>query len=83
MKIDAFTKLKTEKDRKLVKIEKFILKTRACDSFSSATMERAPQNCPQKCINSKTPEIELDAFTKSGPHWTSAILSSAIIMTSL
>ena len=68
MKIDAFTKLKTEKVRKLAKIEKIILKTKACGSFSSASMERAPQNYPKNCINSKTPKIELDGFTKLGPH---------------
>ena len=66
--MDAFTKLKTEKVRKLVKIEKNILKTKACDSFPSASMERAPQNYKKKCINSKRPKIELDGFTKSGPN---------------
>ena len=29
-------------------------------------MERAPQNYPQKCVNSKSPKIELDGFTKPG-----------------
>ena len=39
------------KVKKNVKIEKFILKTKACGSFSSASMERAPQNYPKNCIN--------------------------------
>ena len=47
LKIDAFNKLKTEKVRKLVKVEKSIIKTIACDSFSSASMERASQNYPK------------------------------------
>ena len=67
LKVDVFTKLKTEKVRKLIKIEKFILKTKTCDDFSSASMERAPKNYPQKYIHSKAPKIELDGFTKSGP----------------
>ena len=67
LKIDAFTKLKTKKVRKLVKIEKLILKTKANDSFSLTSMERAPQNQPKECINSKSPKIESHGFTKSGP----------------
>ena len=57
-----------EKVKKNVKIEKYIFKTKACDSFSLAPMERAPQNYSQKCVNSKSPKIELDCFTKPGPH---------------
>ena len=30
-------------------------------------MERAAQNYPQKCVNLKSPKIELDGFTKPGP----------------
>ena len=30
-------------------------------------MERAHQNYPKKCVNSKSPKIELDGFTKPGP----------------
>ena len=53
--------------QKIVKIEKYIFKAKACDSFSLAPMERAPQNYPKKCVNSKSPKIELDGFTKPGP----------------
>ena len=42
------TKLKTEKVKKIVKIEKYIFKTKASDSFSLAPMERAPQKYPKK-----------------------------------
>ena len=66
LKIVSFTKLKTEKVKKNVKIDKYIFKTKACDSFSLAPMERAPQNYPKKCVNSKSPKIELDGFTKPG-----------------
>ena len=66
LKIDAYTKLKTKKVRKHVKMEKFIVKTEAHDSFSSTSMERAPQNHPKKCINSKTPQIELDGLPNQG-----------------
>ena len=31
-------------------------------------MEKAPQKYPKKCVNSKSPKIELDGFTKPGPH---------------
>ena len=34
LKIVSFTKLKTEKVKNIVKIEKYIFKTKACDSFS-------------------------------------------------
>ena len=68
LKIVSFTKLKTEKVKKIAKIEKYIFKTKACDSFSLAPMERAPQNYPKKCVNSKSPKIELDGFTKPGPN---------------
>ena len=61
-------KLKMEKVNKIVKIEQITLKTKACDSFSLAPMEKAPQNYPKKCVNSKSPKIELDGFTKPGPH---------------
>ena len=67
MKIVSFTKLKTEKVKKIVKIEKYIFKTIACDSFLLAPMERAPQNYQKKCVNLKSPKIELDGFTKPGP----------------
>ena len=43
-------KNKTQKqktDKKHVKIKKKILKTKACDNFSSASMERAPQTYPK------------------------------------
>ena len=50
-----------------MKIEKYIFKTKACDSFSLAPMERVPQNYPPKCFNSKSAKIELDGFTKPGP----------------
>ena len=68
LKIVSFTKLKTEKVKKIVKIEKYIFKTKACDSYSLAPKERAPQNYPKKCVNSKSPKIELDGFTKPGPN---------------
>ena len=67
LKIVSFAKLKTEKVKKIVKIEKYIFKTKACDSLSLAPMERAPQNYPQKGVNSKSPKNELDSFTKPGP----------------
>ena len=54
-----------------MKIEKYIFKTKACDSFSLAPMEGAPQNYPKRCVNSKSPKIELDGFTKPGPRQTS------------
>ena len=54
----------------IVKIEKYIFQTKACDSFSLAPMERAPKNYPKKCVNSKSPKIELDGFTKPGPSVT-------------
>ena len=38
LKIVSFTKLKAEKVKKNVKIEKYIFKTKACDSFSLAPM---------------------------------------------
>ena len=47
LKIDAFTKLKIEKVRKLVQIEKFMLKTKTNGSFSSPSMEGAPKNHPK------------------------------------
>ena len=73
LKIVSFTKLKTEKVKKIVKIEKYIFETKACDSLSLAPMERAPQNYPQKGVNSKSPKIELDSFTKPGPNANLAI----------
>ena len=51
-----------------MKIEKYIFKTKACDSFSFAPMEKTPQNYLKKCVNSKSPKIELDGFTKPGPY---------------
>ena len=45
----CFYQVKNGKSEKiLVKIEKFILKIKDCDSFSSASMERAPQNYKKK-----------------------------------
>ena len=38
LKIVSFTKLKTEKVRNIMKIEKYIFKTKVCDSFSLAPM---------------------------------------------
>ena len=38
LKIVSFTKLKTEKVKNIVKIEKYTFKTKACDSFSLAPM---------------------------------------------
>ena len=35
---DSFTKLKTETVKNIVKIEKYIFKTKACDCFSLAPM---------------------------------------------
>ena len=63
-----FPSWKWKKWQKLVKIEKFILKTKACDSFSSASMERAHQNYPKNVLMQKTQKIELDGFTKPGLH---------------
>ena len=67
MKVDAFAKLKTEKVRKIVKREKFILKTKAHNSFSSISMERAHQNHPKNVLPQKTLNNEFDGFTKSWP----------------
>ena len=39
-----------EKVKKIVKIEKYIFKTKACVSFSLAPMERAPQNYPKNVL---------------------------------
>ena len=69
LKIVSFTKLKTEKVKKIVKIEKYIFKTEACDSFSLAPMERAPQNYPKKCVNSKSPKIEFGGLPNQGRVW--------------
>ena len=66
LKIDAFTKLKTEKVRKLVKIEKFILKTKVCGSFSSASMERAPQNYPQNVLTQKHQKLSRMVLPNQG-----------------
>ena len=55
---------------KMVKIEKLILKTKATDNLLLAPMERAPQSYPRKSVNSKTPKIELNSFTKPGPNLT-------------
>ena len=38
LKIVSFTKLKMEKVKNIVKIEKYIFKPKACDSFSLAPM---------------------------------------------
>ena len=58
LKIVSFTKLKTEKvKKKIVKIEKYIFKTKACDSFSLALMERAPQNYPQNVLTQNRQKI--------------------------
>ena len=45
-------------------------KSKACDSVSLASMERASTKLLKKCMNPKTPEIELDGFTKLGPQIT-------------
>ena len=44
--------------------------TKACDSFSSASMEKAPQNYLKNPVTPKHThrKIELDGFTKSGPN---------------
>ena len=52
-----FTKLKTEKVIKMVKIEKLILKTNPIDNLLLAPMERAPQSYPGKTVNSKIQKI--------------------------
>ena len=51
-----FTKLKMEKMKKMVKIEKLISKTKAIDNLLLAPMEKAPQCYPRKSVNSKTPQ---------------------------
>ena len=53
---------------KMVKIEKLILKMKAIGNLLLAPMERAPQSYPRKRVNSKTPKIELNSFTKPGPN---------------
>ena len=52
LKIVNFTKLKTEKVMKMVKIEKLILKTKAIGNLLLAPMERAPQSYTRKNGNS-------------------------------
>ena len=77
LKIVNFTKLKTEKVIKMVKIEKLILKTKAIGNLLLAPMERAPQSYPRKSVNSKTRKIELNSVTKPGssfkPHLSDQI----------
>ena len=55
MKIAVFTKLKTDKsEKKIVKIYRKKSKTaEACDSVSSASMVRAPQNYPKNVLTQK------------------------------
>ena len=62
----CFTKLKQKKIRTVVTTEKFVFKIKAFDSFSSASMERAPQKYP--IVLTQKHQKELDGFTKSGPN---------------
>ena len=61
----------------MVKVEKLFLKTKAIDNLLWAPMDRAPQSYPRKSVNSKTPKIELNSYTKPGPH---CFLAGAILL---
>ena len=51
LKIVHFTKLKREKGEKIVKIEKYIFKMKACDSLLLAPIEEHPRITPKNVLN--------------------------------
>ena len=57
LKIVNFTELKTEKVKKMVKVEKLILKMKTIGNLLLAPMERAPKSYPRKSVNSKPEKL--------------------------